>query len=368
MRRGFGVYLVLGLGIFLLVLAPMLRFFLLPQVAKLPLDPYTVSELTANGATYIDQSTGNIVTGADLTAWNETRGDVGSGTGDRMVWEGKTTIVASDGQSLPKLAANGKDVEGLVNDINRSRVPMDRKTAAALDCCEVSPPGRDRSLSFNWPMNTEKKTYRWFDETPGKPFPMEFVRESERNGVTVYEFSGIVPPTKVESREVPGSVVGRPQVRTLQVDQFYENLERKAWVEPTTGAIIDSGSHPRVTLRDQLTGETLATVFEAQLRMVRTIPEPVRAEAGTQTANPQLAEALMGSDDLLKRAKDGAAKLRLIGTTIPLVALILGLLLVAVAVVLLLRRSGGGRRPTGQHRVRAPEPDDADKSKSPVSA
>jgi hypothetical protein len=80
MRRGLVAYLLLGIGVFLLVLAPLLRFSVYPRVAKLPLDPYTVTELTGTGGTYLDRSTGEIVTDADISAWNETRGDVASGT------------------------------------------------------------------------------------------------------------------------------------------------------------------------------------------------------------------------------------------------------------------------------------------------
>jgi hypothetical protein len=358
MRRGIVVYLLLGIGVFLLVLAPLLRFFVYPKVAKLPLDPYNISELTGTGATYLDQSNGKTVTGADITAWNETRGDVASGNKTRMVWEGQTTVVASDGQSLPTVNAKG-EVVGLVTPIGRTRVPMDRKTAAAIACCGEEPTGHDGSLTFNFPMGTERKTYRYWDDTALKPAPVQFVRSTNLGGLKVYEFLGTTPLTKVRSLDVPGSVVNRPQ-QSVPVDQYYENLERRLWVEPTSGAIVKAVTYPSVTLRDQTTAEKLATVFEVRLEMVEKIPDAVRSQAKANKDNPKLADALSGSFDLRKRAQDGAAQLRLVKTTLPLIALILGLVLVVVAVLLLL----SNRRP-GQHRMGATQPDD---TYDPVSA
>jgi Porin PorA len=351
MRRGTVVYLLLGIGVFLLVLAPLLRFYVHPRVAKLPLDPYSVTQLTGTGATYLDRSNGQTVTGAPITAWNETRGDIESGTKTRMVWGGQTTVLASDGQSLPTVNANGEVVD-LVNPITRTRVPMDRKTAAAIACCGEQPTGHNGSLTFNFPMGTERKTYPYWDDSAGRAAPVEFVRSTKLGGLEVYEFTGTVPLTKVQSLEVPGTVVNRPQ-QTVLVDQYYENLERRVWVEPDTGAIVKAATHPSATLRDQTTAEKLATVFEVRLEVVEAIPASVRAQARANQNNPDLDEALSGSVDLRERAEDGASKLRLVGTTLPLVALLLGIALIVVAGLLLLTR-----RPPGQHRVRTTEPDD----------
>jgi hypothetical protein len=268
-----------------------------------------------------------------------------------MVWEGVTTIVASDGQSLPKVDSLG-NVVGLVTDIERTRVPMDRKTAAAIACCGEQPTGHDRSLTFNFPMGTEKKTYRYWDDTAGRPEPVEFVRSTRLGDLRVYEFTGTTPATRVQSLDVPGSIVGRPQQRTVRVDQYYENKERRVWVEPRSGAIVKAVTYPSATLRDPITSDTLATVFEVKLTVVEKVPDSVRNEAKANRDNPELADALSGSVDLRKRAGDGAAMLRLVGTTLPLIALLLGLFLVVVAVLLL-----RGRR-RGQHRADSTQRDD----------
>jgi hypothetical protein len=275
-----------------------------------------------------------------------------------MVWEGQTTTVASDGQNLPTVNDKG-EVVNLVTPIGRTRVPMDRKTAAAIACCGEQPTGHDGSLTFNFPMGTERKTYRYWDDTAGKPAAVQFVRETNLRGLKVYEFTGTVPLTKIRSLDVPGSVVNRPQ-QTVAVDQYYENLERRLWIEPNTGAIVKVVTHPSATLRDQTTAERLATVFEVRLEMVESVPASARAEAEANKDNAELADALSGSVDLRERAQDGAAKLRLVSTTLPLIALLLGLLLVAVAVVLLI-----SRRPPGQHRVGAKQPDE---THDPVTA
>jgi hypothetical protein len=364
MRRGVGVYLLLGIGVFLLVLAPLVRFVVYPKAAKLPLDPYTVTPLTGSGGTYVDRSTGNLVTGANITAWEETRGDVESGNSSRMVWEGVTTTVVSDGQSLPKTNDRG-EVTNLMNDIARTRVPMDRKTGEAIACCGEQPTGHDRSLTFNFPMGTKKQTYRFWDDTISRPGPVQYVRTVHRGGMRLYEFFGTVPPAKMETLDVPSSTVGRPAGTSVRVDQYYENTERRLWVEPRTGAIVDAVTHPFVTLRDPATGQTLATAFDVRLKMAEKIPDSVRAEAKASNQNPDLADALYASSDLRKRAGDGAAQLRLISTILPLAGLLLGLVLIVLAVLLL-----RGRNRRGQHRLRTPEPDDSrdDTREAPVTA
>src|SRR5215471_4621266 len=85
MRRVSGFVLTL-LGAFLLLLAVLLRFWVVPVNLKVPLNTYKIVHLTGTGA-YLSRSNGTQVAGASVTVTTTTKGDVLAGNSGTAVYD-----------------------------------------------------------------------------------------------------------------------------------------------------------------------------------------------------------------------------------------------------------------------------------------
>ena len=85
MRRVSGFVLTL-LGAFLLLLAVLLRFWVVPDNIKIPLNTYKVTHLTGTGE-YVNRGTGAQVAGVSVVDTNTTKGDVLAGNGSTAVYD-----------------------------------------------------------------------------------------------------------------------------------------------------------------------------------------------------------------------------------------------------------------------------------------
>ena len=90
---------------------------------------------------------------------------------------------------------------------------------------------------------------------------MNFVQESELEGLTVFEFEQVIEPTKIAELDVPGDLIGSDEA-SVQVDRFYSNV-RHVWVEPLSGVIVRGTENQLSTLRDG--GEDVLTITEVDL-------------------------------------------------------------------------------------------------------
>jgi hypothetical protein len=302
MRRGLGL-LLFGLGVFLLVLAPLLRFYAYPALAKAPLDQDSQTVSVAPNATYLDIGALELVEGATLTATRRVQGDVAAGNDERAVWD---VFVRVENQ-------------GNLVTATTDRVAFDRNTSEAVNCCGESlngAPHRHEGIEYKFPFGAEKKTYQYFDTTLGEASDMVYKASEEIEGVNVYRYEQVIEPTKIAELDVPGTLIGRTET-SVPVDRYYSNL-RRVWVEPDTGVIVRGQEEQLSTLRDD-TGEDVLTVTDATLTFNRAT---VAEQADT--------------------AKDGARLLGLIRTIGPMVLGLLGLVLLGVGLVLTLRSGGGG--------------------------
>jgi hypothetical protein len=317
MRRGLGLLLV-GLGVFLLVLAPLLRFYAYPALAKAPLDQDSQTVSVAPNATYLDIGALELVEGATLRATRRVQGDVAAGNDDRAVWD---VFVRVENQ-------------GQLVTATTDRVAFDRKTSEAVNCCGEALNGaaaKHEGIEYKFPFNAEKKTYQYFDTTLGEASDMVYRASEEIQGVNVYRYEQVIDPTKIAELDVPGSLIGRTET-SVPVDRYYSNV-RRVWVEPDTGVIVKGQEEQLSTLRDD-TGEDVLTVTQATLTFT---PATVEEQADT--------------------AKDNARLLGLIRTIGPMVLGLLGLVLLAIGLVLTLRGGNGStpRQQDGETR-RAPVP------------
>lgn len=310
MRRLLGPILV-GIGAFLVVTGVLARFYAYPALAVAPMDQNSVTKLSAEGATILDLSTLKEVT-TDMNVVNKTVGDVKASedAGDGIVvWAGTTSY---------------RDQIGNIRSRSAERYAFDAHTGVAVNCCgsfesttdgEETPVKRSGQIS-KYPFGTEKKDYKFWDATLGQAVTTKFQKESEIDGLTVYEFKYEVPTTTVGTRDIPASLIGETGTDPITADIQYSTVTQH-WVEPTTGVVIDRVSDTQNTLA--VDGETKITTSGGVFSYT---DEQVKEN--------------------VDEYKGKASSLQMVQTTVPLVGLVLGLLLIIGGVLLARRQKNEG--------------------------
>ncbi|MCU0301980.1 MAG: DUF3068 domain-containing protein [Candidatus Nanopelagicales bacterium] len=305
MKRVIG-FVLAGLGAFLLVLAGMLKFYAVPQLAKAPLSPgadepdgITVSVNEGTAVTLFNP--GALATGGDpirrnvpVVSTRFTRGDVQAAEAP----EAKDNNIAVY-DSFSRLT----DPEGTVLSAGTIRVAFDRTSSELSECCGANVDGADVAFAginpLKFPFFVEKRSYDYFDTTILQAPPAEYVGEEELFGMNTYKFVQNIPPTQYTEIEVPGDLVGSEEASVVG-GRFYSNV-RTLWVDPVTGSVIKGYEEQKQTLR--VDGEDKLVLVEANV-------------GGTDAAVQQTVEDTQSTSNLLN----------MLNSTIPLVAAILGVL------------------------------------------
>jgi hypothetical protein len=303
MRRVLGGVL-LGLGVFLLVLAPLLKFLVYPSLAKAPFETVKPSVSEGKDVTRYNSAQGTEATIPLIRATRTVVPDVEASTDDVIVYDVSVCIVIVEGDTPTCLDENDSRLLSITTD----RVAFDRTTAMAVndprfaEAVNGDTTKKHQGLSYKFPFGTEKKDYLFFDTTLAKAFPMKYVAEDTVDAVDVYKFEQVVPPGPIEIIEgVPGT---------------YQN-KRTVWIEPRTGVIV-----------------------RGQEEQQRTFSE------GDLAGKTALAGKIAFTDQTVKNsaetASDGAKSLGLLGGRTQVILLLLGLILVVVGLVMQLsgRRDG----------------------------
>ena len=315
MRRGIGIVLV-GLGVFLLVLAALLKFSVVPAVAKAPLSPgedtggVTQTNQSGVAAKLFDPATLTERTDVPLTVTRYTRGDVPASQTD----EAKSADLA-----VYDTFQRVEDNAGVVVLADTARFAFDRVSSQLSNCCGANVDGENVEMSgivpLKFPMFTQQQNYPYFDTSLNEGVEAVFQASESLEGITVYKFIVTVTPTQTGTLEVPGDLVGSP-LPNFVAPRFYSNV-LTLWVEPSTGAIVKGESAQVQTLRGPDNTDQV-TIIDA---VIGTTPEEVTS--GVNYAQSQ------------------AALLTLLTSTIPLVALLVGVLFLILGIVLV--AMGGSR-------------------------
>ncbi|MCS7477795.1 DUF3068 domain-containing protein [Umezawaea endophytica] len=283
---------VLGLGVFGIATGLLLRFYAYPALAKIPHDPKTSAVAQGSGITalvYVEKKGSptqpEIQRNLNLTSSTYVSGDARApevkADGGVTSWI-EATRVTND--------RDGKEINASVRELC-----LDRFSAEAVAPCtnqylqKTKEEGKDTripgtrgqaqfpGLNFKFPFQTEKRTYPWYDTGVNKQVDAKFDGEDEVDGLPVYRFKVSVPPTDVDGREVPGSLVGKPDA-SVSVRLHYQ-VDKTMWVEPDTGALVKVRQSVKQELRtsDQGAGRGTA-VFDGTLELNRkTVENNVRA-------------------------------------------------------------------------------------------
>lgn len=321
MRRGIGIVLV-GLGVFLLVLGALLRFSVVPAVAKAPLSPgegsesgVTQTDQTGVAAKLFDPATLSERTDVPLTVTRYTRGDVPAS---------QTSEAKAADLAVYDTFQRVEDNAGVVVLASTARFAFNRVTSEMSNCCGANVDGANVDLSgivpLKFPMFTQQQNYPYFDTSLNESVDAVFQGEDSVEGLPVYKFVVTVEPTQTGTIEVPGTLVGSP-LPNFVAPRYYSNT-LTLWVEPSTGAIVKGESDQLQTLRGPDNTDKV-TILDA---VIGTTPEEVTS----------------GVD----YAKSQAALLALLNNTVPLIAVILGAILLVLGIVLV---AGSGKRRAGSH-------------------
>ncbi|GAA1543008.1 DUF3068 domain-containing protein [Nocardioides humi] len=292
-----------GLGVFLIVAAALVRFYAYPVLATVPPDYEGVTKLSAEDAEIFNSDPEVLAPETtDLDISSRTIADSGAKTPDGVVvWVNSTTVKRADGTVFQQ---------------SRERAPFDGTSGAAVDCDECDSwtevaagerePAVRKGQIYKFPFDTQKKDYPVWDDNVGEAVDAEFEGEETIQGLTVYKFVQHVEPSVIETREVPGSVFGVDEP-SVDAEMWYE-MTRTFYVEPKTGSPVN-----RVEDRVQ------------ELRY-----DGVTVPAFVGTVHYTQAQV----DDLVGDAKSNATLLGGMKLLFPLVLVLLGAALLAAGLLL----------------------------------
>lgn len=217
-------------------------------------------------------------------------------------------------------------------------------------------------LVLGWPIDTEKTDYDGWSDDYRAIVPLEYSGKvkHERAGIDTYYYTSASEAKPIHPDHVAalGLPAGLPKddfaalveqtdlpamvktllptlLENLEGDtvplEYYYAYEGEYWIEPTTGVLIDTKKHEvrTVGLAEEVIADSpLAALPEEQRSNLRVTV----SDFTYQGTDESVAEAKQDAEDV----KDD---IQLYGTTIPVIAIVVGALLGIVGALLLLRRS-----------------------------
>ena len=250
------------------------------------------------------------------------------------------------------------DADGTVLSASKRQVCFDRRTgegydphgvdrpdvrraaAATSPSCRTRPTRTARSrpetnidkaqpgLNFKFPFGTEQKDYKVYDDNTGTAVTARYTGTETVNGIETYKFVQDIPDTKLDSKKVPGSLVGSDQ-STVDADLYYRGVNT-LWVEPVTGIEVKQQQQQHQELRVGTSGSS-TVVFDGTL-----------AYSGKTISQ------------MVDQINQNKGKLEFLSSTGPLWLGIGGGVLIIVAIVLLIRRRPAEPPAPPQRRHRVP--------------
>ncbi len=327
MGKKLGIALI-AVGVFLIVLAALARFYAYDRLAVVPLDQDTTSYSVGPDATIFDILAGEEVT-VDLLSTRNVVGDVEASEEasdtegqDLAVWE-TFVYTTREGENVseddPPLSAS------------HDRVVFDRHTGEAVDCCgsyfstgtdpETGEEIREEETPiegqyFKLPFDSQKTTYEFWDGTIQEATELAYEGTEEIDGLSVYRYEQVIEPTDVGDLPAAAASIFGVEEEGAIIDRVYSNT-RTLWVEPQTGVII-RGQEEQLTIAEY-DGEELATITDVTIGY----------DDETVADNVETYGSL-------------ATSLKAVKTWLPIGGLVLGLVLLGVGLLLLLRARSAG--------------------------
>ncbi|WP_410606345.1 DUF3068 domain-containing protein [Amycolatopsis sp. lyj-109] len=351
MRRALGLIL-LALGVFAVAGAVLLPTYVYPKLAKVPLDQDSTSVLEGTASKVLavtDKGAGPVTEireNAKLTAIGRVQANFA-----------RPEMHADTDYAVWLLAVQVKDdADGTVLSASKRQVCFNRRTSEGYDPGSASDPKctkessyvtelKDKAdkdgekppeqnvyqaqpgLNFKFPFSTEQKDYQVYDDNTGKAVTARFTGTEEVNGIETYKFVQTIPDTRLETKSVPGSLVGSLE-SSVDADLYYRGVNTM-WVEPVTGVEVKQQQQQHQELRPAVGNPTV--VFD-----------------GTLAYNAKTIAQMVDQID------ENKGKLEFLKSTGPLWLGIGGGVLIVVAVYLLIRRRPAAPPAPPRRRQRVP--------------
>ncbi len=300
-------YVALSVGFLLIFLSPLLLLYAVPRLQKAPIDHYDRIPSVGSGV-YFSTNPKYLRQIGPVPLQNTTiyRPDVSAAGKDVAVYD--------------SFSSTKDEQADAVIDASKERFVFDRKTALPVHCCGETP--RHQGLTLKFPFDVKRQTYMFWDSTAKKAFPARYVRDDEIDSLPVYLFQSDVTPTVTGHLTVDGSTAGRPDEKTVQVDQEY-SATTLVWIEPVTGAVVKGYRLLHQWLQDPATGNNVLVLEDVKI-----------GYSDGYTA------------DNVKFISTNVDQLKLVKERLPIFGPIVGVVLIVVGVILSRRR-----RPRGSRRV-----------------
>ncbi|MFM9443979.1 DUF3068 domain-containing protein [Streptomyces acidiscabies] len=263
MRRR-SALILLALAVFFASLAPLLRWYAFPRLAKIPANTYQATVLEAKNATLLDYGTLRARTVPKVTIVQTLKGNVEESERvektagkDVVVWDGLSYVVGPDGKMVSRVP---------------ERYIFDAHTQAPVhadgEMVDGDPVTR-RGIEFKWPFLVEKRDYEYFDAQTRTSAPIHYQGTRTFRGLTVYYFEQTVPWTQVPMpKTMPVAGITPETIASTGTTRWYTTV-RKFWVEPLTGAPVNGEEVHQEELRGGtlLGGREKVTAFAGDVKM-----------------------------------------------------------------------------------------------------
>jgi hypothetical protein len=293
-----------GVGAFFIVLAIMSKLYVPGQAVKFPLNEYTVNTLVAKNASWFSPKSVTELSDATLQVTSTVSGDVSAadslGSSKYAVWQSfAATEDTTDHQSVSIPAT--ADV-----------LAFDRKTGALIQWSGNTVGGKHVSSvsgqGYVWPLGAKKQNYQVFDTTLLKPVTFVYKGTATTDGIATYVYAANIPPTQTGTQQLPGTLVGL-KAAEVTLPEYYSSQETY-YVDPVTGAPISVVRNTQDVLKDNA-GTTRLVLLSADFKT-----SPASVAASVKTDNHYRFE------------------IQLATTIIPIIAGLLGIILLVVGLVL----------------------------------
>ncbi|MFB6837545.1 DUF3068 domain-containing protein [Streptomyces sp. NPDC056361] len=263
MRRPASLVL-LALAVFCAGMAPFLRWYAFPRLAKIPSNQYQETVLEARPATLLNYSTLQAEKVDKITIIQTLKGNVEESRRierdagrDVVVWDALAYVTGPDGKMVSQVP------ERYIFDAH-TQDPV-HATGESVD----GDPVRREGIEFKFPFLTEKRDYQYFDAQTRTAAPIHYKGTRTFRGMEVYYFEQTVPWTKVPMpKSMPVKGITPKVLADSGLTRWY-TTKRMFWIEPVTGAPVNGEEIHKEELRNAkaLMGRDTLTVFEGHVKM-----------------------------------------------------------------------------------------------------
>ncbi|GAA4923942.1 DUF3068 domain-containing protein [Streptomyces coeruleoprunus] len=264
MRRRAGL-VALALAVLCAALAPTLRWYAFPRLARVPAGQYQEMVLEARPATLLKYDTMRAEQVEKVTIVQTLKGNVEeSARIERdagrqvVVWDALSHVIGPDGAMVSQIP------ERYVFDAH-TQDPV-HATGESVD----GDPVRRTGIEFKWPFLTEKRDYQYFDPQTRTSAPIHYKGTRTFRGLEVYYFEQTVPWTKVPyPKRMPLPGIDATTLEQQTGTTRWYTTKRMFWVEPVTGAPVNGEEIHREELRggSLLGGRPKVTAFAGHVKM-----------------------------------------------------------------------------------------------------